>query len=132
MTTVHRYPLEEAPEQFRCNALAGAYKLASNDKPMSCMAMMVRWLQADCTVCGFRSVLRDWTSERTNFAREICEAALAHVVKDKTEAVYRRGELEKRRPTHGNLGGLCDGRRCGSRSAPRLIRSSSANDRGFI
>ena len=31
-------------------------------------------------------------------AREICEAALAHIVKDKTEAAYRRGDLfEKRR-----------------------------------
>jgi hypothetical protein len=39
-----------------------------------------------------------WASERTNFAREICEAALAHIVKDKTEAAYRRGDLfEKRR-----------------------------------
>lgn len=47
---------------------------------------------------GFRSAFRDWASERTNFAREICEAALAHIVKDKTEAAYRRGDLfEKRR-----------------------------------
>jgi integrase len=50
------------------------------------------------TVHGFRSAFRDWASERTNFAREICEAALAHIVKDKTEAAYRRGDLfEKRR-----------------------------------
>jgi hypothetical protein len=40
------------------------------------------------TVHGFRSAFRDWASERTNFAREICEAALAHTVKDKTEAAY--------------------------------------------
>ena len=47
---------------------------------------------------GFRSAFRDWASERTNFACEICEAALAHIVKDKTEAAYRRGDLfEKRR-----------------------------------
>jgi hypothetical protein len=32
------------------------------------------------------------------FARDICEAALAHIVKDKTEAAYRGGDLfEKRR-----------------------------------
>ena len=50
------------------------------------------------TVHGFRSAFRDWASERTNFAREICEAALAHIIKDKTEAAYRRGDLfEKRR-----------------------------------
>jgi integrase len=49
-------------------------------------------------VHGFRSAFRDWASERTNFARDICEAALAHIIKDKTEAAYRRGDLfEKRR-----------------------------------
>jgi hypothetical protein len=37
-------------------------------------------------------------AERTNFPREVAEAALAHVVGDRTEAAYRRGDLfEKRR-----------------------------------
>ena len=50
------------------------------------------------TVHGFRSAFRDWTGERTNFPREIAEAALAHVVGDATERAYRRGDaLEKRR-----------------------------------
>jgi hypothetical protein len=60
--------------------------------------MTMRRLKSDATVYGFRSPFRDWASERTTFAREICEAALAHIVKDKTEAAYRRGDLfEKRR-----------------------------------
>jgi integrase len=47
---------------------------------------------------GFRSSFKDWASERTNFANEISEMALAHAVDDKTEAAYRRGDLlEKRR-----------------------------------
>ncbi|MBI1650111.1 tyrosine-type recombinase/integrase [Hyphomicrobium sulfonivorans] len=50
------------------------------------------------TVHGFRSSFRDWCAEQTNFPREIAEAALAHVLKDKTEAAYQRGDLlEKRR-----------------------------------
>jgi integrase len=50
------------------------------------------------TVHGFRSAFRDWAGERTNFPREIAEAALAHVVGDETERAYRRGDaLEKRR-----------------------------------
>jgi integrase len=50
------------------------------------------------TVHGFRSSYRDWASERTNFAREVVEMALAHAVGDKVEAAYRRGDLfEKRR-----------------------------------
>jgi integrase len=68
-------------------------------KPMSNMAflMLMRRLNVNLTVHGFRS-FRDWCSERTNFSREICEAALAHAVKDRTEAAYRRGDLfEKRR-----------------------------------
>ena len=38
------------------------------------------------------------TAECTNFPREVAEAALAHVVGDKVEAAYRRGDLfDKRR-----------------------------------
>lgn len=36
---------------------------------------------------------RDWAAERTNVPRAVCEAALAHVVKDKTEAAYFRSDL---------------------------------------
>jgi len=50
------------------------------------------------TVHGFRSTFRDWAGERTSFAREIIEAALAHRLKDKAEAAYARGDLlDKRR-----------------------------------
>ena len=47
---------------------------------------------------GFRSSFRDWSAERTNVPHAVCEAALAHAVKDKTEAAYHRTDLfEKRR-----------------------------------
>ena len=50
------------------------------------------------TVHGFRSVFRDWAGNETRFAREVAEAALAHVVGDASERAYRRGDaLEKRR-----------------------------------
>lgn len=50
------------------------------------------------TVHGFRSSFRDWAAERTEFAGEVVEAALAHAVKNKVEAAYRRTNyLEKRR-----------------------------------
>jgi hypothetical protein len=49
------------------------------------------------TAHGFRSIFRD-RAERTNFPREVAEMALAHVIEDKVEAAYRRGDLfEKRR-----------------------------------
>jgi integrase len=50
------------------------------------------------TIHGFRSTFRTWAGECTNFAREICEKALAHTVGDETERAYDRGDLfEKRR-----------------------------------
>jgi integrase len=71
-------------------------------QPMSEMTMlqMVRRLTGQqITVHGFRSTFRDWASERTTFPNAICEAALAHAVKDRTEAAYRRGALyDRRRP----------------------------------
>jgi len=102
----HRVPL--APRCIELLALAKVLSAnsefifpgRSNDKPMSNMVLLMtmRRMKSAYTVHGFRSAFRDWASERTNFAREICEAALAHIVKDKTEAAYRRGDLfDKRR-----------------------------------
>ena len=69
--------------------------------PLSIMAleMVLRRMKLDdVTVHGFRSSFRDWTAECTNFPNEVCEAALAHVIENKAEAAYRRGDLfDKRR-----------------------------------
>ena len=48
---------------------------------------------------GFRSTFRDWAAERTNYPNEMAEMALAHIVSDKVEAAYRRGDLFDKR-TH--------------------------------
>jgi hypothetical protein len=70
-------------------------------KPLSVMAleMVLRRSKIEgATVHGFRSTFRDWAAERTNFTNEVCEAALAHVIENKAEAAYRRGDLfDKRR-----------------------------------
>lgn len=60
--------------------------------------LLERMGRGDITVHGFRSSFRDWAAERTSFPREVAEAALAHVVGDKTEAAYRRGDTCQRRP----------------------------------
>ena len=50
------------------------------------------------TVHGFRSSFRDWAGNVSNSPREVVETALAHVIGDKAEQAYRRGDaLEKRR-----------------------------------
>ena len=46
---------------------------------------------------GFRSSFRDWAAEETDHPREVVEAALAHVVRNKVEAAYRRTDLFDRR-----------------------------------
>lgn len=44
-----------------------------------------------------RSTFRTWAGEATAYPRDLCEAALAHVISDKTEAAYQRGDLLERR-----------------------------------
>lgn len=48
---------------------------------------------------GFRSTFRDWAAEEAHqFSNETIELALAHTIKNKAEAAYRRGDqLERRR-----------------------------------
>ena len=49
------------------------------------------------TVHGLRSTFRDWVSEETGYSREVAEMAIAHQIKDKTEAAYRRRNLREKR-----------------------------------
>jgi integrase len=50
-----------------------------------------------CTPHGFRSSFRDWAAEETTFPAEVAEMALAHTIKNKVEAAYRRGHLLAKR-----------------------------------
>lgn len=71
----------------------------TKDAPMSDMTllMIMRRMGLSYTVHGFRSAFRTWAAEQTNFPREVCEAALAHTLKDKVEASYQRGDMFARR-----------------------------------
>lgn len=46
---------------------------------------------------GFRSSFRDWSGEVSTFPRDVAEMALAHVIENKVEAAYRRGDLFAKR-----------------------------------
>ena len=99
------------------------------ERPLSNMAMEMvlrRMRRSDITVHGFRSTFRDWAAERTSFPREVAEAALAHVLKDKTEAAYQRGDLfEKRRRLMAQWAAHCDLSTCvGGPMVVPLRRSS--------
>lgn len=69
-------------------------------KPLSNMALLQllkRMGRGDLTAHGFRSTFRDWVGETTHYPREVAEAALAHLLKDKAEAAYARGDLFDKR-----------------------------------
>lgn len=46
---------------------------------------------------GFRATFRTWAGEATSYPREVIEASLAHVIKDRAEAAYVRGDMLDRR-----------------------------------
>jgi integrase len=75
------------------------------------MAMLLRRMgRGDLTVHGFRSTFSDWGAERTGAPSEVREMALAHMVADKVEAAYRRGDLfEKRRDLADAWARYCSG-----------------------
>lgn len=99
----HRIPLSpRAVEILEAVKPLGKASLFPADKggklSTMAMSMLLRRMKLDCTVHGFRSGFRDWAAECTGYAHEVCEMALAHVIGNKSEAAYRRGDLfDKRR-----------------------------------
>jgi len=101
----HRVPLAPRPLEI----LRAADDLSPGEfvfpgmkvgRPLSNMAlgMAMRRMGFEGVPHGFRSSFRDWASEATSFSHEVAEMALAHSIKNKVEAAYRRGDLlEKRR-----------------------------------
>lgn len=62
------------------------------------LALLKRMGFGHITVHGFRSRSRDWASATTDFPDDLSEGALAHHIRDKATAAYKRGTiLEKRR-----------------------------------
>jgi integrase len=51
----------------------------------------------DVTTHGMRAAFRTWAAERTNFASDIAERALAHVVGDATQRAYERTDQYQKR-----------------------------------
>ncbi|MBJ8453061.1 MULTISPECIES: tyrosine-type recombinase/integrase [Acinetobacter] len=60
------------------------------------------------TTHGFRSTFRDWSADKTDYPREVCEHVLAHKLPDEVEAAYLRGAyLEKRRSLMADWANFC-------------------------
>jgi len=99
----HRVPLTGRSSEILAMAKAmdenSQYLFSRKGKPLSNMAlpMLLRRLNSNVTVHGFRSTFRDWVSEETSHSPEVAEMALAHTIKNKVEAAYRRKDLLERR-----------------------------------
>jgi integrase len=68
-------------------------------RPMSNMTLLAVLRRAGLpfAVHGFRSSFKDWATEETSFPDELSEMALAHTIRNKTKAAYKRGDLFERR-----------------------------------
>jgi len=100
----HRVPLTKAAlatipsNTLKNNHLLFPAPRGGKLSDMSLSAVLKRMGIKDITVHGFRSTFRDWAGETTSHPREVIEHALAHQLKDKSEAAYARSDLlEKRR-----------------------------------
>ena len=103
----HRVPLSKRALEV----LRAAERLRPSPQPHELVFTSIRGKQIDASVLsktltrlgidavphGFRSSFRDWASERTDHPRAVVEAALAHTVRDQTEAAYARSDLFERR-----------------------------------
>lgn len=94
----HTVPLSPAAMRILQNARVQSpdvgliFQGRRHGKPLSqdALRMALRHMGRTETPHGFRSTFRDWSAEKTNMPREVCEAALAHVNPNKTEAAYLR------------------------------------------
>jgi integrase len=98
---IDRFGDSEQGNDAQSEAGAFVFPGGKPGKALSNMAFLMllrRMKREDLTAHGFRSTFRTWAAERSNFPREVIEAALAHTVGNKVEAAYQRGDLfEKRR-----------------------------------
>jgi integrase len=99
---IHRVPLSEAAIQLLQASpcpLEGIVFKSPRGKALSDMSLsaVMRRMCVDAVPHGLRSTFRDWVAEKTNYPNELGEMALAHVITNKAEAAYRRGDMLERR-----------------------------------
>lgn len=85
------------------------------------MNLLLRRMDVDVTVHGFRSAFRDWIAECTGFNHDTAKMAVAHSISNATESAYRRGDMfEKRRASRASSNGCAD-RQMSLRCANRFM-----------
>lgn len=93
---------------------------------MAMLQLLKRMGRTDITVHGFRSSFRDWAAEMTAYPSDVVEMALAHTIKSKVEAAYRRGNLiEKRARLMEDWFRYCDTQRISGDVVPINAKSKT-------
>lgn len=99
METGHEVPLSvqaldvlEAVKISNTGPDALIFPGAKKGRPMSDQTMdkLLDTLGINASPHGFRSTFRDWAGDQTDYAEEVMETALAHVVGSGTRRAYRR------------------------------------------
>ena len=99
----HRVPLSKPVikllRSLPADRSPGGFVFPGMRGPLSDMSLtaVLRRMGVSATAHGFRSTFRDWVSESTEHSGEVAEMALSHVIGDKVEAAYRRGDLLEKR-----------------------------------
>ena len=112
----HKVPLSSAAvkvvRSIEGHSSSYVFPGSKRGRPLSnngMISVLSRMGHKGITVHGFRSSFRDWCAEMTAYPAEVAEMALAHSLRDKTEAAYRRGDLfEKRRKLMNEWARYCD------------------------
>lgn len=78
------------------------------------LSKLIKELGFDVDIHGFRTSFRTWAQERTNFPREVAEAAMAHMLGDKAEQAYARSDFFEKRRKLMAMGGSCRSTECGN------------------
>jgi integrase len=101
----HRIPLSPAavsllrklPREPGSNPHVFVGPMAGRGLGRHALARVMKRFGRSQTVHGHRATFRSWSAAETNFPREVCERALAHVTGSQTERAYERGDLFTKR-----------------------------------
>jgi len=88
------------------------FPYSDNLKPFSVNAprALLKRMGRDETLHGFRATFKSWSTDQTNFQREVIEMALAHKIGNDVEASYlRTSAIDKRRALMQAWADYCGG-----------------------
>jgi integrase len=99
----HRIPLSDRAVEI-LKAVCKGKSLAFNSLVFNGLSDLAMWtlltkqMGRNVTIHGFRSTFRDWAGDIAHYPPEAAEKALAHGIKNKSEAAYWRSDMfDKRR-----------------------------------